>query len=363
MQSAQQEMPPVGIVFDCDMGDSIDDALALAMLYGAATSKEPEARIVSISVSKSNLRAAAFCDAVALFYSNEADREIPPRFRRSRTLPVGLAGDGESSEDTPMLTVPLGKRHSDGTPVYPHNVEKLTDTAEPAAVIRNAFTAQHDQNCIAVLTGPAANLARVLELRGAKELIERKVKFLSMMGGAYPEGGPEYNIKADIAAARKLFAEWPTPIVAAGYEVGENLLFPASSIENDFGWTERHPIADAYRAHGEMPYDAPAWDLAAALYAVRPDAGYFELSEPGEIEVLDDGRTRFKPSSGGSRRHLILDPSQKQRVIDTFVELASARPEPREPPRFLQRLIEEERQKEEEERKKREQSEAAPGPR
>ena len=29
-----QGKPPVGTVFDCDMGNSIDDALALAMLYG-----------------------------------------------------------------------------------------------------------------------------------------------------------------------------------------------------------------------------------------------------------------------------------------------------------------------------------------
>ena len=82
------------------------------------------------------------------------------------------------------------------------------------------------------------------------------------MGGAFPQGEPEFNIKTDIPAARKLFAEWPTPIVASGYEVGEALPFPASSIENDFSWSPAHPVVEAYKAYRPMPYDARTWDMA-----------------------------------------------------------------------------------------------------
>ena len=49
-----------------------------------------------------------------------------------------------------------------------------------------------------------------------------------------------------------------------------------------------------------MPYDAPAPALAAVLYAVHPDDGYFTLSEPGTISVLDDGRTQFTPGPTAS---------------------------------------------------------------
>ena len=94
-----------------------------------------------------------------------------------------------------------------------------------------------DQNCIVVLTGPATNLASVLTLPGIKDLITRKVRYLVLMGGAYPDGQPEFNIKSDIASAKKLFAEWPTPIVASGFEVGAALPFPATSIEKDFAWS------------------------------------------------------------------------------------------------------------------------------
>ncbi len=355
MQAAAREKPPVGIVFDCDLGDSIDDTLALALLHGYATRKDPQSRLVSVSLTKSNLHAAAFCEAVSRFYSDIANREIPERFRRYRGLAIGLSDKGWSAADTEMLTTPLAKQNAEGKPLYFHEVERFTDTADPAAIIRNALTAQHDQNAIVVLTGPATNLARVLDLRGAKELIATKVRFLSVMGGAYPSGGPEYNIKSDIAAAKKLFAEWPTPIVASGVEIGDALRFPGESIENDFGWAENHPIADAYRAFKQMPYDTPSWDITAALYAVAPDENFFSSSEPGTIEVLDDGRTQFKPSHAGKHRFLILEESQKERIIQTFRETISAQPAPRELPGFLRRLIAEREKKEAEEKKLKEQ--------
>jgi hypothetical protein len=33
------------------------------------------------------------------------------------------------------------------------------------------------------------------------------------MAGHFPSGQPEYNVKTDIPAARKVFDEWPTPIL------------------------------------------------------------------------------------------------------------------------------------------------------
>jgi len=339
MQFPEQGKPPVGIIFDSDMGNRIDDTLALALLYGFDGMRE--ARVVSVSVTKSNLKAAAFCEVVGHFYAGAVSGAFSAA---GRTLPVGLSTDGKMPEDTPLFTVPLAKVNADGAPVYSHGIEKLNDTAEPAALIRNAFTAQHDQNCIVVLAGPATNLVKVLDLPGVKDVISKKVRFLSLMGGAYPHGGPEFNIKTDIPAARKLFAEWPTPIVASGYEVGEALLFPGASIENDFSWSPAHPVVDAYRAYKPMPYDAPTWDMTAVLYAVRPEAGFFKLAEPGTITILSDGSTKFSASTGGKHRYLILDPSQKENIVKTYIEIVSAKPVPRQPRRRPQQQEQEQKQ-------------------
>ncbi len=76
----------------------------------------------------------------------------------------------------------------------------------------------------------------------------RSAGSLSLRPDRFPAGPPSPAIKSDIAAARKLFAEWPTPVVAVGSEVGDALPYPGASIEKDFAWSPAHPVVDAYRA-------------------------------------------------------------------------------------------------------------------
>lgn len=326
MQFQGQVKPPVGIIFDSGMGSSIDGALALALLYGF--DGKNDARLISVSVSRANLSSAAYCEAVGRFYAGAVNGGFGGV---GRSLPVGLAVDGKIKDETPMLAVPLAKMTADGKPLYANGIHQLNDTAEVPALIRNAFTSQYDQNSIAILAGPATNFAQVLDLPRVKDLISAKCRFLVMAGGAFPGGKPEFNIKADIPAARKLFAEWPTSIILSGSEIGDALPFPAASIEKDFAWSPNHPVVDAYKAFRPMPYDAPTGDMSAVLYAVHSQDGYFKLSEPGTITVMDDGRTKFTPSAQGKHRYLILDPAQKERILKVYTEVASAKPVVRAP--------------------------------
>src|SRR5215510_3469058 len=101
MQFSGQGKPPLGIIFDSAMGFSIDSALALALLYGLEG--KGGVRLTSISVSNSNLKAAAFCEAVGRFYAGATSPEFRAFFRG---LPVGLATDSRISADAPMLTAP-----------------------------------------------------------------------------------------------------------------------------------------------------------------------------------------------------------------------------------------------------------------
>jgi Inosine-uridine preferring nucleoside hydrolase len=314
MQFFGQGKPPVGVVFDTGMGNGIDDVLAMALLYGL--DGKNEARVAAIAVSKPNLNAAALCDVIRTFYMLPGSGPFAGFFRG---LPVGLADTGKLKEDTPMMTATLAQHPST-------NIHKLNDTAEATSVMRNALTAQYDQNALVVATGPLTNLARLLEMHDVKDLIAKKVRLLVVAAGAFPEGPAEFNVKTDVGAARKIFAEWPTPVVASGCEIGNALPFPGESIEKDFAWSPAHPVADAYRAYKAMPYDAPTYALAPVLHAIREKQGYFQVSEPGTISVSPDGRTKFTRAVSGKHRYLILDPEQKERVIKTYVELASAKP-------------------------------------
>ena len=137
---------------------------------------------------------------------------------------------------------------------------------------------------------------------------------------------PEYNIVRDVEAARKVFAQWPTEIVTSPFELGIDVPYPASSIENDFTWTQAHPMVEAYKCYLPMPYDRPTWDLTSVLYAVEGEGDYFTLSAPGTITVDGRGGTGFTPSPDGKHRILQSDSIQGANITRRFVELISAPP-------------------------------------
>ena len=330
MQFPGQGKPPVGVIFDSAMGSRIDDALAMAVLYGL--DGKNEARVVSVSVSKSNVNSAAFSEVIGGFYAGAVSGAFGAF---GRNLPVGMADNGQLTEDSPMLLAPLQKKDADGKPVYPHGIHKLVDTAEVSALLRNAFTSQMDQNSMVIVTGPATNLAQVLDLPGIKDWITRKVRYLVIVAGNFAGDEPEQNVKSDVTAAKRLFAEWPTQIIFAGSEIGKAVKYPAASIGSDFAWTPNHPVADAYRAHQPMPYDAETSAMAAVLTAIRPKENYFKMSESGTVSAGLDGRTSFTASAGGKHQYLIFDPAQKDKILQTYIELASAKPVVRAP-RFRQ---------------------------
>jgi hypothetical protein len=153
-------------------------------------------------------------------------------------------------------------------------------------------------------------------------------------GQTLARGSPEFNLKSDVPSAQKLFANWPTPIVVSGFEIGVVMLYPAVSIERDFSYAQHHPIAETYRIYADetsrkWPHNHATFDLTAVLYAARPDRNYFSLSQPGQITVLDDGGSRFDKSEDGSHRYLILSEAQKARTLEAMVMLVSQPPRQR----------------------------------
>lgn len=306
---------PVRVVFDTDMGNDIDDAVALAILH--ALESRGEARLLAVTITKDNPQAAPFIDLVNTFYGRPE-------------IPIGMVWNGPTPKASAMLRVPVEMKRADGAPVYPRRLADGRQAPEATALLRRILAKESDGAVVFVQVGFSTNLARLLDsppdgaspLPG-RELVARKARLLSIMAGAFPAGKAEYNVKMDIPAARKVFAEWPTPIVFSGWEVGASMLFPAAGIEKEFAWTEHHPVANSYRAYKQMPYDRPTWDPTSALYAVRPERGYFSLSGPGRVTVDAGGRTVFTPAAGGPHRYLTTGAAQRARALEAMVALAS----------------------------------------
>ncbi len=297
----------VPVIFDTDMGNDVDDALALALLH--ALESRGECHIVAVTITKDNSWAAPYIDLVDTFYGRS-------------NIPIGMVkGSGVTPEDSPMIRIPSQRERPDGSFVYPHKILSGADAPDAVAVLRKALEAQPDHSVVIVQVGFSTNLAHLLD--NSRDLAARKVKLLVMMAGNFAKHNPEYNIKMDIPSAQKLLRDWPAPIVASGFEIGDSMLFPASNIIRDF--PGEHPVADAYRNYMKFPYDRPTWDVTAALYAIRPNDGYFSLSEPGSIHVDATGVTTLIPSAAGQHRYLVMNDVQRARALEAMILLSSER--------------------------------------
>lgn len=310
---------PVPLIFDTDIGNDIDDALALGVIH--ALESRGECRLLAVTINKDEPLGAPFVDLVNTFYGRG-------------DIPIGVVHGGKTPE--PSRFVHQVAEAKDGDAVrYPRDLQSGRDAPEAVRLLRKTLAGQPDSSVVLVAVGFSTNLARLLESSADEqckltglELVARKCRLLSMMAGNFRANDrrPEYNIVTDVPAAKTVFARWPTPMVASGFEIGEVVLFPGASVEADFGYVKHHPLAEAYRAYARMPYDRPTWDLTSVLYAVRPERGYFGISEAGVIEVDDQGVTSFRRQSGGKHRYLTVDAPQIERVREALVQLASQPP-------------------------------------
>jgi purine nucleosidase len=308
---------PVRVIFDTDMGNDVDDALALAMLH--AFENRGEARILAVTITKDNPWSAAFVDLLDRFYGRPG-------------IPIGIVKDGKTKDDGSYTRVVAEALRPAGALLYPRALTPASRVPDAQRVLRQALAEQPDGSVVVVQTGFSTNLARLLNspaddvspLAGS-ELVRRKVRMLVAMAGRFGDKVPEYNIVNDIPAARRVFAEWPTPVFVSGWEIGAATKYPAARLESDFGHFQNHPIADAYRAYQKMPYDEPLWDPTAVLYAVRPGADYFSSTPEGRLSIGETGSTLFSRGAGRLRL-LMAGLEQRARIAEAVAGLISEPP-------------------------------------
>lgn len=299
-----QAATPLHVIFDTDMGNDVDDALALAMLHALAT--RGELKLLAVTVSKGTPWAVEYVRLVDEYYGRSA-------------IPVGFVHDGKTPEDGLYVKQVCALHH-----------RQLSKTPPPEAVqlLRKTLAAEPDGAVTLIQVGFSTNLARLMEsgpdayskLNGM-ELIRKKVRLLTVMAGNFAKPDLEYNVMTDVPSASKVFGDWPTDIYFSGFEVGDAILYPASSIEHDF--PAGNPVAEAYRAYAKMPYDRPTWDLTTIVYDLRPDSDYFAVSPAGKVTVAANGATHFEPSPGGKRYFLSVNSTQAARIREACIWLSS----------------------------------------
>lgn len=309
------------IILETDIGNDVDDALALDMLYKYLDAGDID--LLGIMINKEGIYPAEYTDIMNTWYGYPQ-------------IPIGILHNGADCENdaTNYAKAVCLIQDENSKPTFKRSLKGGYDQLpEAPALYRKLLAQQPDSSVTIISVGFSTNLARLLDTPAdeyssltGKELVAKKVKLLCTMAGCF--NNPElyeYNVVKDIPAAKKVFTEWPTTLVTSPFEVGIAINYPATSIKNDFQWAPIHPMVEAYKSYQKMPYDRPTWDLTSVLYSVEGPS-YFTVSPAGKISVTDKGATEFTPDATGNRYYLTVDAAQAENIKQHFVKLISKQP-------------------------------------
>ena len=309
------------IIFDTDIGGDCDDAGALAMTHRLCDLGEAE--LLAVTGCYESPYVAGCIDAINTYYN--------------RKVPVGVNYGTDAYPDTYTSGI-CNEFPSD----YPAEKYSAGDRPEDAVrLIRRTLAAADAGSVTLVATCPLSTLAHLLKsgaddvspLSGA-ELIADKVLRTVIMGGRFFGTWPmpimlgdqpsvwEYNIRADVPAAKTVCDTWPGELVFSSFEIG---LWTVTMREYTAKAPKDDPVRRAYEIFEAIPGNnekgRQSWDHTAMLYAIRPDAGYYHLHPYGRISVTDEGVTEWHADA--SARHTYLIPraeyNEVEHVIDSLV--------------------------------------------
>jgi len=312
------EQPPLSVIFETDMGNDIDDAVALDMLYKYMD--DSQISILAESVNKNSPYSTEFIHLTNYWYGYP-------------DIPIGRVENGINSNHASgnyAEIVSLMKDEQE-QPLFQRPVLSNDSLPEAVSLYRKLLSEQPDSSVVLISVGFSTNIARLLHSAAdeysplsGKELIRQKVTLLSTMGGSFGEYPlTEYNVVKDIPAAQAIANEWPTRIVYTPFEIGKQVMYQAKTIEEGLAWCSRHPLTEAYKSYMTMPYNREMWDAVATLYAIEPSDAYFTLSSWGDIHVDDEGLTTFTPRAGGTRAYITMTDAQAAAALYRIYQLTT----------------------------------------
>ncbi|MEX2398227.1 MAG: nucleoside hydrolase, partial [Balneolales bacterium] len=285
--SAYDADVPVNIIFDTDMTTDCDDAGALAMLH--TLDRKGEARILATVVNNIGEHSVGATAAINSYYGRS-------------DIPVGAYQGDAVGRDAANFFTDIAIN----TTEYGHSVSSRGQMPDAVDVYRKALAEAGPNEVVIVSVGHLNNIHDLLQsqpdqyssLNGV-ELVEQKVGHMVVMGGHFlPEAeaaerypyGSEHNFRARGSAefTGPTLDQWPTRILFSGYEIGENVMTGSRLAELDTA----HPVYYAYSKHPSEPLinGRMSWDQTAVLAAVRDPELYWDLSNPGFVEVDAEGK-------------------------------------------------------------------------
>ena len=308
----------INVILDTDIGNDIDDALALDMLYKYAD--QGKINFLGIMNNKSSAYSARFLDLMNCWYGYNQ-------------IPIGRIENGVYINDY----VDYAKNmiaYNDSTKLYDYSIAQYKELLPAHLLYRKLLAEQEDQSVVIVSVGFSTNLERLLRSEPDKysslnglDLVRKKVKYMSVMAGSFGEKKrAEFNVVHDVQAAQFVFSTWPSGIVLSPFEVGAKVIFPGQSIANDFKWVKHHPLVDAYKRYRPLPYNRPTWDLTSVYYAIEQEHNLLDISKAGKLTIDEQGFTHFNEDPSHEHYVLSIQPSNVKLLQGYFVDMIKQKP-------------------------------------
>src|SRR5690349_1470639 len=160
LRSAAAEIPakPVDLIFDTDIGNDCDDAMALAVIH--ALQNRQACRLLAVTLTNPDPLAGRLIDAINTFYGRP-------------DIPIGVNPDSPVAKKvSPFLKAAEN---------YPHDFDPAK-APSALTLLRKTLAAAEDQSVVLVQVGFFTNLAKLLDSPAdaasplpGRELVKRKV--------------------------------------------------------------------------------------------------------------------------------------------------------------------------------------------
>jgi inosine-uridine nucleoside N-ribohydrolase len=301
-----------GLVIDTDILGDVDDVGAIAIANAMADNGETELLAI---VANTHSRYSAPCAGVLI------------QFYGRPSVPLGAikpVTDDVGSYDQLLVNM------------FPSPLTDGNSAPDAVATYRKVLAAQPPQSVSIASIGFLTNLSALLQSDSdgsspldGRSLVAQAVARLVVMGGGYPNGQEyNYNFYNDPTSAAYVVANWPTPIVFSGSEVGTTII---SGNTLDTSVPANNPVRVAYDAYVGSGAGRSSWDLTAVLYAVRGGGGLFvESGQGGGNSIAANGSNAWQGSGSGNQSYLVKTASDSQ-IADVLNQLL-IQPPHRPPP-------------------------------
>lgn len=291
---------PTRIILDTDIGSSTDDLVAMAMLYDYM--EEGKAEVLGIMLDRKGDPFNRFTTFMNHWYNHDE-------------IPVGEVENAPSNH----------KIYIDYSYLADSVVAK--ETIPATQLYRKLLSESPNKSVKVVSIGFLTNLAKLIEsgpdsisrLSG-KELVEKKVSALYIMGGSFSGRIIEnYNMREDMASSQTVLSQWPTDIIFSTSDAGRMVDYQKDDVLTDLAADPGNPLALVY-SNCTIDPGQKMWDALAVVHAVEGDS-MFTMSPDGNVTLNEnDHQTTFVPDPKGRFSYEMVDSTQALVLLKTLRE-------------------------------------------